>query len=131
MCFDADDGTASCYGDGGGPAFTGSGASRAVVGLGSGGTASSCTDGLDIYTAVAAELPFIDTYLPATTPPVDPTDPTDPTPVDPDDPDGPARGDEPTDGSKKPPVARGCSAGGGAGWLLVFGIALAIRRRRR
>jgi len=129
MCFNAGDGTASCNGDGGAPALMGT----EVVGLGSGGTGSSCTNGFDIYTAVAAELSFIDTFVPppATTtpptdPPGDPTDPTDPTDTgDPRHPEGGGSGAHQA-------VARGCSAGGsGVGWGALVGLALLAVRRRR
>lgn len=125
LCFDADDGDGSCYGDGGAPAFLGG----AVAGIASGGTASSCTDGFDIFTALMPELAFIDSKLPVTPPPEPPSDPVtpptdddpdpDPDPVDPDDDDGP------------PPTVRGCSTGGGTGGLFAIGLAALLARRRR
>jgi MYXO-CTERM domain-containing protein len=129
LCFNAGDGTASCYGDGGSPAFAGG----AVVGLGSGGTSSSCTSGLDLYTAIAAELTFIDSLVPPppapppTDPPADSPDPTTPPPDD----SNPRDPTDPDDDSDGPPVARGCSTGGGAGWLLIIAIAVLVIRRRR
>jgi secreted trypsin-like serine protease len=130
MCFNASDGTGSCYGDGGGPAFVGSGATRAVTGIASGGTSSSCTSGLDVYTAVAAELTFIDSKLPTTLPPppgpepepdtTNPDQPADEDPVDDDD-------AETTD---RPPVARGCSTGGETGGLIAIAFGLLALRRR-
>jgi hypothetical protein len=61
LCFDASV-SASCYGDSGGPAFVGGG-TLSVAGITSGGTGSDCTGPgvYDIYTAIAAELDFIDT----------------------------------------------------------------------
>lgn len=126
LCFDASDGTGSCYGDGGAPSLVGP--TKVVAGLGSGGTDNSCTRGLDVYTAISAELPFIDSVLPqATTPPTDPTTPTDPTnpdapgdPVDPDD-----------DDTDHPPQIHGCSTGGSTGGLFAIGLALLALRRRR
>ena len=111
---------------GGPPSLAGS--TKAVAGLGSGGTDNSCTRGRDVYTAISAELPFIDSVLPqATTPPTDPTTPTDPTnpdapgdPVDPDD-----------DDTDHPPQIHGCSTGGSTGGLVAIGLALLALRRRR
>ena len=127
LCFNASDGTGSCYGDGGAPALVGG----AVAGIASGGTSQSCTSGLDLYTALAAELPFIAEFLPQATPPTDPTEPTDPTdptppsddsPTDPDDDDG--------DDERRLTPVRGCSSGGSTGGLFAIGLALlAIRRR--
>ncbi len=129
MCFNAGDGTGSCYGDGGAPAFAGA----EVAGVGSGGTSSSCTSGLDLYTAVAAELPFLSDYLPMVTPPAPPTDdptvpPTDSPEDSPSDPD-----DDGEDGGRHPVSVSGCSTGGGGsfGGLLAIGLAVLILRRRR
>lgn len=36
-----------------------------IVGASSGGTAETCTGGFDLYTAVAAEIEFVDKYVPA------------------------------------------------------------------
>jgi len=133
LCFNAADGNGSCYGDGGAPALIGSGTGREVVGLASGGTGSSCTSGYDIYTALSAELSFIDTYVPHTTPP--PSDPPtgNPPPDDPPPPDGDPR--DPGSGSDTGghhAVARGCNAGGGGSApLLLLAIGAPLFRRRR
>lgn len=127
LCFDASDGTGSCYGDGGAPSLVGP--NKAVAGLGSGGTGSSCTRGLDVYTAISAEVAFIDSVLPqATTPPTDPTPP----PADPTNPDAPGDPvDADDDDTDRPPQIRGCSTGGGAGGLVALGLALLALRRKR
>lgn len=133
LCFNAADGTGSCDGDGGAPAFITGTTGRIVVGVGSGGTESSCTQGLDIYTSLTAELAFIDTVIPpVTTPPGNPPSPPpggnpDPgstdTPRDPNAPDGDGRG---------PSQAVGCSSSGtSSGWLMVLGVVFALVRRRR
>jgi MYXO-CTERM domain-containing protein len=128
LCFDADDGTSSCYGDGGAPAFLGG----AVAGLVSGGTESSCTDGLDISTALMPELAFIDSKLPVTTPPTEePTDPVTPPSDDPDQDSDPVDPDD-DDDDGAPPTVRGCSTGGSTGGLvMMLGLALLALRRRR
>jgi uncharacterized protein (TIGR03382 family) len=128
MCFNAGDGNGSCYGDGGAPAFVG--ANKAVAGIGSGGTGNSCTNGLDVYTSIAAELAFIESVLPQnTTPP--PTDDT-PPPTNPDgsseDPQDPE--DETSD--RKPPTVRGCSSTGGSSGVFMLGLVmLALQRATR
>lgn len=130
ICFDAGDGNGSCYGDGGAPALIGP--NKAVAGIASGGTSNSCTQGLDVYTSIAAEVAFIDAVLPAATPPTqdppadgEPPPTTEPDPADPQDPDG--------GNDRRVPTVRGCDAGGGAGStgaLLALGLALLARRRR-
>jgi uncharacterized protein (TIGR03382 family) len=138
LCFNAGDGNGSCYGDGGAPAFTGG----SVVGVGSGGTGNSCTSGLDIYTSLAAELGFLDQYVP---PPTG-TPPTPPPPPPPSNGGGdtPGGGTGPGrdpggsggtgSGGGGQRVVSGCNAGGDAGGgLAVLAIALGamLRRRRR
>jgi uncharacterized protein (TIGR03382 family) len=139
LCFNAGDGNGSCYGDGGAPAL----AAGSVVGVGSGGTGDSCTSGLDIYTSLAAELGFLDQYVP---PPTG-TPPTPPPPPPPsnggggDTPGGgsgpgrdPDSGSNGTNGSGNQRVVSGCNAGGDTGGgLAVLAIALGalLRRRRR
>ena len=100
-----------------------------VAGIGSGGTADSCTRGYDIYTSIAAELDFIEATLPATTTPP-PDDGTTPPPSgDPDSSGDPV--DPEDDDDRRPPTVRGCSTGGSTGGLFALGLALlAIRRRR-
>lgn len=126
LCFDASDGTGSCSGDGGAPAFIGP--NKAVAGLASGGTGSSCTRGYDIYTAISAEVAFIDSVLPMVTPP--PTDDTPPPDTtNPDDSGDPVEDVE--DEGRRPPQVRGCSTGGSTGGLFALGLALLALRRKR
>jgi uncharacterized protein (TIGR03382 family) len=139
MCFNAGDGTASCYGDGGAPAFVNATTGRIVAGVASGGTGSSCTQGLDIYTSLAPELAFIDTKIPPTTTP-NPTpppseNPTTPPPTNPDG-TGSGSGRDPND-SDGPGAVRAvnCNAGGGAGSatalvIILLGFATSRRRSR-
>jgi MYXO-CTERM domain-containing protein len=63
LCFDASDGTASCYGDSGGPTFLSVGGALAVVGVTSGGTGEQCAAGWDLHTSVFGELDFVDMFL--------------------------------------------------------------------
>lgn len=65
LCFDGKDGTTSCYGDSGGPAMLSVNGQLEIVGASSGGTAETCTGGFDLYTAVAAEIEFVDKYVSA------------------------------------------------------------------
>lgn len=128
LCFDANDGTGSCSGDGGAPAFMGS----EVAAVASGGTDNSCTDGYDIYTSLAAELTFIDTFVTPPTP-TDPTTPPDDT-GDPTDTGGPRHpGGDDTGSGRHPPAAMGCNAGGASGFGALLGLALlaVVRPRRR
>ena len=65
LCFDASDGTTSCYGDSGGPTFFhAAGGQLEVVGVTSGGTGNVCASGWDLHTLVPAELDFVDQYVP-------------------------------------------------------------------
>lgn len=132
LCFDASDGNGGCIGDGGSPSFVGG----AVTGLGSGGTGDSCTQGLDVSTHVAAELGFIDQYVPVptgTTP--TPPPPTTPPPPSDSNPDGTGPGRDPGaggDGDGRGAVqAVNCNAGGSTGGLLVFALLALVLRRRR
>ena len=132
LCFNAADGNGSCDGDGGAPAFI----AGVVAGVGSGGTGNSCTQGIDIFTSLTAELAFIDTVIPpVTTPP--PTDPPSPPPGggNPDpgstDPNTPRDPNAPGDG-RGPTTAVGCSSSGtSSSWLMVLGVVFALVRRRR
>lgn len=140
LCFNAGDGTGSCNGDGGAPAFVTTTAGRAVAGVASGGTGNSCTSGLDIYTSLAAELAFIDTKVPVqtTTPPTNP--PTNPPTTPPaDNPGGSGSGSgSGTTGGRDPGSdghgklqAVGCDSTGSRGSaLVVVGLVIAFRRRR-
>jgi len=67
LCFDGSDGTATCYGDSGGPTFLAGTDGLEVVGVTSGGTEQLCAAGWDLHTAVAAELDFVDMYVPVHT----------------------------------------------------------------
>jgi len=67
LCFDASDGTTTCYGDSGGPTFVDTGDGLEVAGITSGGTGDLCVSGWDLHTAVAAELDFVDMYVPVHT----------------------------------------------------------------
>jgi uncharacterized protein (TIGR03382 family) len=65
LCFDAEDGSASCYGDSGGPAFLDAGGGALeVVGVVSGGTEDSCIHGIDVFTSVPGELDYVKQFLP-------------------------------------------------------------------
>lgn len=75
MCFDANDGNGTCFGDSGGPALMETSAGLSVVGVTSFGANTSCT-GFHAATLTAGELSFLDLYLPknsggTTEPPVE------------------------------------------------------------
>ncbi len=135
LCFNAGDGTGSCSGDGGAPAFvTGTSGARIVAGLASGGTGSSCTSGLDIFTSIVAELSFIDSYVPLPANPPPPPSPMNPPPSS--DPDGSGSNPRNPGGDSKGDGlgsvhGMGCNAGGGASWFAVSVVLVAILRRRR
>jgi uncharacterized protein (TIGR03382 family) len=143
LCFNAGDGNGGCFGDGGSPSFVaGTGGARIVVGVGSGGTGSSCTSGLDIHTSLVPELGFIDQYVPVpqgTQPTPPPPPPTDTPPSNPEAPGGSGPGRDPGAGSAGDGDGRGavravsCNAGGDAGGVTALGLAIAavLRRRRR
>lgn len=63
MCFDANDGNGTCFGDSGGPALMDTSAGLSVVGVTSFGANTSCT-GFHAATLTAGELSFLDLYLP-------------------------------------------------------------------
>lgn len=65
LCFDASQ-HASCYGDSGGPTFIQTANGLEVAGVTSGGTADNCTGPgvYDLYTSVAAEIAFVDQFVP-------------------------------------------------------------------
>jgi len=117
VCFNGADGTASCYGDSGGPAFITLAGKLRVAGITSGGTDDICTAGWDLYTSVAGELAFIDAVMAGLTPEPDPDPAPEPEP-DPD-PIDPKTGDD-----------SGCNTGGGSGGLLLVGCALVLAARR-
>lgn len=110
LCFAADDGNGTCFGDSGGPSFLrGSGSLLTIVGVTSFGANAQCT-GYDVATMVAAESAFIDQHVPKFTP-------------------------VPT-GGVAPDDEGGCSAGGPGGsaaaLLLLAALRLpGLRRRRR
>jgi len=103
LCFAADDGNGTCFGDSGGPSFITAGARLIVAGVTSFGANQQCT-GYDAATMVAAEIAFVDQYVPKFT-------------------GVPTSGEVDDEG--------GCSAArGGAGWMLLLGATLALGRRR-
>lgn len=63
MCFSANDGNGTCFGDSGGPALMVIGTSLTVVGVTSFGANSTCT-GFHAATLTAGELTFLDDNLP-------------------------------------------------------------------
>jgi uncharacterized protein (TIGR03382 family) len=119
LCVEAGDGTATCYGDSGGPSFVDSGGVLEVVGVNSGNTGDLCDEGWDLQTSVSGELDFVDQFVPIGSP-------TDDEPPGGDDPPGgdPPGGDDPSD-------AGGCSSGGGGSTLAVALLVLAALRRHR
>ncbi|NVB81239.1 MAG: serine protease [Kofleriaceae bacterium] len=134
LCFDGRLGKSSCYGDSGGPAFVTVNGKLEVAGVTSGGTADECTGGWDIYTSVAAELSFVDMFVP---PVVGPTDPGDGSGSGSDtgSGSGSGSGDESMGGDDAGSAdVGGCAVGAegtGASSLLLVGVVLAARRRRR
>jgi trypsin len=113
MCFGADDGNGTCFGDSGGPTFIKSGGALAVAGVTSFGADTQCT-GYDAITQVPAEASFLDLYVPKFTP------------VN-------TSGDVPP---SQDDVSGGCAAGGGSSsaraslFMLTF-LLLCTRRRAR
>lgn len=111
LCFAADDGDGTCFGDSGGPSFLrASDSILTIVGVTSFGANAQCT-GYDVATMVAAESTFIDQYVPKFVP---------------------------LNGETDAPDEGGCSSSGGgdAGALGLLGLALLAhrspgRRRRR
>jgi uncharacterized protein (TIGR03382 family) len=67
MCFGADAGHGTCFGDSGGPSFLSVNGVQAVAGVTSFGADDLCT-GYDAVTLVPAELSFVDQYVPKFTP---------------------------------------------------------------
>lgn len=120
LCFNAHDGDTSCYGDSGGPAFV----NGEVAGITSGGTGNRCSQGWDLFTSVAAEIAFVDQYVPvagATTGSGSDTG-SDST--------GTGGGSDLHDGTSKD--GGGCNAGGAGksgAWLALAGV-LVLRRRK-
>jgi secreted trypsin-like serine protease len=106
ICFAADDGNGTCFGDSGGPSFRKVGNALEVSGVTSFGANQQCT-GYDVATLVAAELVFLDQHVPRVTPT--------------------------TDGDGGGGEAAGCNAGGrgaGAGlWLLTMVLGFGLRAR--
>ena len=128
LCFDASV-HASCYGDSGGPAFITTASGLVVGGITSGGTGSamSCTGSgvWDLYTAVGAELDFIDVFVPG--PEAGSGSGSAPG--------GSPQGSSPP-GAGDPGVPEtataGCSGGdSGGAWLAVALCGLVLARRRR
>jgi secreted trypsin-like serine protease len=63
LCFDANDGNGTCFGDSGGPTFVTVGGSLEVAGVTSFGANDQCT-GYDASTHIAGELAFVDAHVP-------------------------------------------------------------------
>jgi secreted trypsin-like serine protease len=153
LCFNAQDGNASCYGDSGGPTFIEAGGQLEVAGVVSRGTAESCTRGWDLHALVAAEAAFIDQYVPPFDPGAGQPDPGTENPDDnPTSGEGPGFGEGPGSGSGEGPgsgdepspeetgspnsVSGGCAIGpappaGGADVLLFLALAWLASRPRR
>ncbi|MBX3161515.1 MAG: trypsin-like serine protease [Deltaproteobacteria bacterium] len=131
LCFNAADGTATCYGDGGAPAYVTVGGKTFVAGVASGGTQQSCTAGYNIFTSAPGMVAFIDQFVPKVVDPSNP-DPMEPTPEPDPNPADPVRPQQDPNAGKDFTTG-GCSAGGTApgGWLLAIGGALLVLRRRR
>jgi uncharacterized protein (TIGR03382 family) len=127
LCFDGTDGDTACFGDSGGPAFVRGSNGREVAGVTSFGTEDRCSDSIDVYTLVAAELDFVDQYVP--------TDGGSDGDDDGDDDGGSDDDGDDDDGEPNGGVSSGgCAAGGGAGGLASLGLALVallVQRRRR
>jgi secreted trypsin-like serine protease len=110
LCFAADDGNGTCFGDSGGPSFAKAGTQLIVAGVTSFGANEQCT-GYDVATMVASEITFIDQYVPKFT-------------------------RVPTAGEVEGEDAAGCNTGGGGGggWILLLAATLGLggsfRRRR-
>ncbi|MEZ4362864.1 MAG: trypsin-like serine protease [Kofleriaceae bacterium] len=67
LCFNADDGNGTCFGDSGGPSFRKVGDQLTVAAITSFGANADCS-GYDVATQVVSVLPFIDQYVPKFTP---------------------------------------------------------------
>jgi uncharacterized protein (TIGR03382 family) len=132
VCMDATDGSGSCFGDSGGPTFATFNNQRYVAGVTSGGSGDgSCGQGLDLYTSIMAELPWIDSVMQASpTPDPDPEPDPDPDPNPDPNPDPDPTGEGDKDGDKD---TGGCNAGAGnSGTLIMLAfVGLVVRRRRR
>lgn len=105
LCFAADDGNGTCFGDSGGPSFIRAGQRLIVAGVTSFGANQQCT-GFDVATMVASEIAFIDQYVPKLN-------------------EVPTSGEAPDEG--------GCSASQGSGggmWIFGAVLGLGLRRRR-
>ena len=139
LCFDGRDNTSSCYGDSGGPAFLDVDGVRTVAGATSGGTldTEACTgpDAFYAYTAVIAELAFIQQYVPAAVTggvgsgsAMGSGSDMGSGSGDPIDPGNPGSGSTTPDGGDK--GGGGCAATG-SGSLAMAVVVLALARRRR
>ena len=63
LCFDANDGNGTCFGDSGGPTFVTVAGELEIAGITSFGSSDQCT-GYDASTHIAGELAFIDAHVP-------------------------------------------------------------------
>jgi hypothetical protein len=109
LCFDANDGNGTCFGDSGGPAFVQVGGDLRVAAVTSFGANNQCT-GYDVATQVASGTAFIDQYVPKFTP-VNTNG------------DGPPSDEEVSGGCSSQPSAAGL-------WLLALVAATLVRPRR-
>jgi Trypsin len=105
LCFAADDGNGTCFGDSGGPSFRRVGDVLEVTGVTSYGANDQCT-GYDVAALVAAEVGFLNKHVPKMVP---------------------------TSGETGDDMAAGCNAGGGspagAAWLLAMVLGFGLRAR--
>ncbi|MFT3695596.1 MAG: serine protease [Kofleriaceae bacterium] len=125
LCFNAHDGNTSCYGDSGGPAFV----NGEVAGITSGGTGNKCSQGWDLFTSVAAEIAFVDQYVPvvgATTGSGSDTGSDTTGGGD----TGGGTGSDTQDGTKSDGGGCNASGNGSLGGLLMVAGVLVVRRRR-
>ncbi len=108
ICFAADDGDGTCFGDSGGPSFRRVGNALEVSGVTSFGANQQCT-GYDVATLVAGEIGFIDQYVPKL---------------------APFTGDAGGGGAEMAGCNAAGTSGAGAGlWLLAMVMGLGLRSR--
>ena len=67
ICFDADDGDGTCFGDSGGPSFVTIDGKPELAGVTSFGNSEECV-GMDASTQVVSELAFVNQYVPGENP---------------------------------------------------------------
>jgi uncharacterized protein (TIGR03382 family) len=136
LCFDASQ-HASCYGDSGGPTYVETAGGLEVAGVTSGGTADNCTgpNVFDLYTSVAAEIAFVDQFVPVAGNGGGSGSNTGSDGSGGDGGDGGPVGGTGGQGGTEPPHDTGGCAAGGSGGGIAFGLGIAaialVRRRRR